>query len=103
VAYTVPEQIWEGALNTVPPVQGAGIAVFRWKWLCYDPMEGDVGRYRDRWIYAHMTKQERDRAYRVLMYGLSEENRIIPLSKEELLRRQKEIYEDCYGKKEVVA
>lgn len=50
-----------------------------------------------------MTKQERDRAYRVLMYGLSEENRIIPLSKEELLRRQKEIYEDCYGKKEVVA
>ena len=39
-----------------------------------------------------MTRGERDRAYHVLMFGLSEENRILPLPKAELLRRQKEIY-----------
>ena len=34
-----------------------------------------------------LTRKERDRAYHVLMYGVSEENRIMKLPREELLRR----------------
>ena len=44
------------------------------------------------------TKTAADRAYTVLMYGLSEENRLCPLPKEELRKRWNEIWQDCYGK-----
>jgi hypothetical protein len=44
-----------------------------------------------------MTRKERDRNYHVMMYGLSEENRIMKLSKEELRRRQNDIWDSCYG------
>lgn len=46
-----------------------------------------------------ITTGDRDRAYRVLMYGLDEENKICHLSKEEYAKRRKEIFEDCYGKR----
>lgn len=44
-----------------------------------------------------MSKENRRRLYRVLMYGLAEENRICPLPPDELRKRQREIYEDCFG------
>lgn len=44
-----------------------------------------------------MTKQARDRAYTVMMAALAEEHRIRKLSREELARRQREIWQDCYG------
>jgi hypothetical protein len=44
-----------------------------------------------------ITRKARDRAYHVLMYGISEENRIMQLSREELLRRQKDAWDSAYG------
>ncbi|MGA7002695.1 MAG: hypothetical protein WCF47_16510 [Pseudolabrys sp.] len=44
-----------------------------------------------------MKKEDRRRSYRALMYGLAEENRICPLPPDELRKRQRKIYEDCFG------
>jgi hypothetical protein len=44
-----------------------------------------------------MTRQARQRAYAVQMAALAEEHRVMKLSREELTRRQKEIWEDCFG------
>lgn len=43
------------------------------------------------------TKAARDRAYHVSMYALTEENRVCRLSREDLVKRQQEIWQDCYG------
>ena len=44
-----------------------------------------------------MTRKAKDRAYQVLMYGLSEERRVCGMTDAEFSRRQKEIWRDCYG------
>ena len=44
-----------------------------------------------------MKLAERQRNYHVMMYGLSEENRVCKLSPEELSRRQREIWDICFG------
>jgi hypothetical protein len=43
-----------------------------------------------------ITKGARDRAYRVAMHALAEENRVCKLTDEELSRRMREIWESCY-------
>jgi hypothetical protein len=44
-----------------------------------------------------MTMKSRERSYNVMMYGLSEENRIMKLSKEQLRQRYKDIWDSCFG------
>ena len=44
-----------------------------------------------------MTQKAKERAYKVLMYGLTEERRVCGMTDEEFSRRQKEIWRDCFG------
>jgi hypothetical protein len=40
---------------------------------------------------------ERQRAYNVMMHALAETHRILKFDRRELLRRQQEIYRDCFS------
>lgn len=40
---------------------------------------------------------QRDRSYHVQMHALEEENRVSPLSEEEMRERHKQIWNSCYG------
>jgi hypothetical protein len=44
-----------------------------------------------------MTRKARERSYNVMMAALAEENRTMRLSSAEVSRRQREIYESCFG------
>ena len=44
-----------------------------------------------------ITHAAKMRAYNVMMAALSEEHRLLNLPREELLKRQREIYECCFG------
>jgi hypothetical protein len=44
-----------------------------------------------------MTRKAKERAYQVLLYGLSEERRVCGMTDEEWTRRNKEIWRDCFG------
>ena len=44
-----------------------------------------------------MSRKDRERAYVVQMYGLAEERRVCRLPWPEVQRRQREIWEACFG------
>ena len=43
------------------------------------------------------SRKDRERSYHVSMWALGEENRLGLLTREQLLQRQKEIWENCFG------
>ena len=42
------------------------------------------------------TEGDRHRAYNVMMHALAETHRILKLDRHEVLRRQQDIYRDCF-------